>query len=126
MYLLKKGDFEFGKILANGYEIIENEPNINATKTMANGSIRRNYGYMPKTNIKVKFARLTRQEYEDYLEQLQNDEDIFTYYSPINNTYLTKKFYVKRPKTNIQYINNSETDFDELEIELEQIDEVEE
>ena len=125
MYLLKKDDFEFSKILANGYQITENEPNITATKTMANGSIRRNYGLMPKTNIKIKFARLTKQEYETYLDKFSNDEDTFTYYSPISGTYLTKKFYVKRPKTNIQYIDLNETSFDELEIELEQIDEVE-
>lgn len=125
MYLLKKDDFEFSKILANGYQITENEPNITATKTMANGSIRRNYGLMPKTNIKIKFARLTKQEYETYLDKFSNDEDTFTYYSPVNGTYLTKKFYIKRPKTNIQYIDLNETSFDELEIELEQIDEVE-
>lgn len=125
MYLLKKGNFEFSKILANGYEIVEDEPNISSTKTMANGSIRRNYGLMPKTNIKVKFARLTKEEYLTYMSYFNKDEDVFTYYSPKNASYLTKKFFISRPETNIQYINNSETEFEELEIELEQIDEVE-
>lgn len=124
MYLLKKGDFEFSKILANGYEIIENEPNVNSKKTMANGSIRRNFGLMPKTNIKIKFARLDKTEYELYMSKFANDEDIFTYYSPKNGTYLTKKFFVKRPTTNIQYIDNNSAEYEELEITLEQIDEV--
>lgn len=124
MYLLKKGEFEFSKILANGYEIVEDEPNVNSKKTMANGSIRRNYGFMPKTNINIKFARLTKQEYLTYMSYFNKDEDTFTYYSPKNATYLTKKFFIKRPNTNIQYIDNNETEFDELEIELEQIDEV--
>lgn len=124
MYLLKKGDFEFSKILANGYEIIENEPNVNSKKTMANGSIRRNFGLMPKTNIKIKFARLNKTEYELYMSKFQNNEDIFTYYSPKNGTYLTKKFFIKRPTTNIQYIDNNSAEYEELEIELEQIDEV--
>lgn len=126
MYLLKKDNFEFSKILANGYEIVEDEPNVSAKKTMANGSIRRNYGFMPKTNIKIKFSRLNKEEFELYNSYFDKDEDVFEYYSPKNGTYLEKKFFIKRPSTNISYIDNSDADFEEFEIELEQIDEVEE
>lgn len=125
MYLLKKGDFEFSNILASGYEIVENEPNVSSKKTMANGSIRRNFGFMPKTNIKIKFSRLNKTDFELYMSKFANNEDVFTYYSPKNGTYLTKKFFIKKPTTNIQYIDDNEASFDEFKIELEQIDEVE-
>ena len=55
MVLLKHDDFEFKNILSGGYNIIEDEPDVLSESTMADGSIRRNYGKMPKTNIKIKF-----------------------------------------------------------------------
>ena len=53
MVLLKHGTFEFKNILSEGYNIIEDEPDVLSESIMADGSIRRNYGKMPKTNIKI-------------------------------------------------------------------------
>ena len=44
MVLLKHDDFEFKNILSGGYNIIEDEPDVLSESTMADGSIRRNYG----------------------------------------------------------------------------------
>ena len=48
MDLLKHGDFVFKNILSGGYNITEDEPDVLSEATMADGSIRRNYGKMPK------------------------------------------------------------------------------
>ena len=48
MVLLKHGNFEFHHILSGGFNILENEPDILSTITMADGSLKRNYGEMPK------------------------------------------------------------------------------
>ena len=63
MVLLKHGDFEFHHILSGGFKILENEPKVISEITMADGSIKRNYGEMPKTSIKVKFSQLNKLKY---------------------------------------------------------------
>ena len=55
MALLEHNNFPFKNILSGGYNIKEDEPDIISEVKMADGSIKRNYGSMPKTSIKVKF-----------------------------------------------------------------------
>lgn len=67
MDLLKHGDFTFKNILSGGYNITEDEPDIISEVTMVDGTIKRNYGRMPKTSIKVKFGQLNKDTYQEYM-----------------------------------------------------------
>lgn len=125
MVLLKHGNFEFKNILSEGYNIIEDEPDVLSEVTMADGSIKRNYGKMPKTNIKVKFSQLNKDKYQEYMSHFSNNEDMYSYFSPKQQKMLTKKFYVTFPETSILSTTKNHR-YDELEVELEQCGEVSE
>lgn len=120
MVLLKHGDFEFHHILSGGFNILENEPEVISEITMADGSIKRNYGEMPKTSIKIKFSQLDKETYTEYMLHFVNNEDTYTYFSPRNQTMLTKKFFVTFPENSMIYGSDTEQTYDEFEIELNQ------
>lgn len=120
MVLLKHGDFEFQHILSGGYNILENEPDVISETKMADGSIKRNYGDMPKTSIKVKFSQLDKNTYKEYMSHFSNNEDVYSYFSPRKQTILTKKFFVSFPENSMIYGNDTEQIYDEFEIELKQ------
>lgn len=120
MVLLKHGDFEFHHILSGGFNILENEPEVISEITMADGSIKRNYGEMPKTSIKIKFSQLDKETYTEYMSHFVNNEDTYTYFSPRNQTMLTKKFFVTFPENSMIYGSDTEQTYDEFEIELNQ------
>ena len=125
MTLLQHGNFKFSNILSGGYNIKENDPDILTKYTMADGSIKRNYGLMPKTNIKIKFSQLNKDLYQEYMSHFSNNEDTYSYFSPRNQTMLTKKFFVKFPENSLLYESDTEQTYDEFEVELEQSGEVE-
>ena len=125
MVLLKHGNFEFKNILSTGFNIIEDEPDVLSEATMADGSIRRNYGKMPKTNIKVKFSQLDKDKYQEYMSHFSQNEDVYSYFSPKQQKMLTKKFFVTFPETSILSTTKNHR-YDELEVELEQCGEVSE
>lgn len=125
MNLLVHNNFVFDNILSGGYNIIENNPDIINTVTMANGAIRKNYGLMPKTNIKIKFGQLNKELYQEYMSHFSQDEDIYSYFSPRNQSMLTKKFAVSFPENSLVYIDDDEQTYEEFEVELKQVDEVE-
>lgn len=120
MVLLKHGNFEFHHILSGGFNILENEPKVISEITMADGSIKRNYGEMPKTSIKIKFSQLDKETYTEYMSHFVNNEDTYTYFSPRNQTMLTKKFFVTFPESSMIYGSDTEQTYDEFEIELNQ------
>ena len=120
MVLLKHGDFEFKNILSGGYNILENETEILSEIKMADGSLKRNYGEMPKTTIKVKFSQLTKEKYTEYMSHFSNNEDTYTYFSPRQQTLLTKKFFVNFPECSILYASDSKQRYDEFEVILKQ------
>ena len=124
MPLLKHGNYEFKNILEGGYNIIENEPKIESEVIMADGTIKRNYGQMPKTSISIKFGRLDKDTYIEYMSHFSQNEDTYSYFSPRNQTMLTKKFFVNFPENSILDIDNSEQIYDEFEIQLTQCGEV--
>lgn len=125
MDLLKHGTFIFGHILSGGYNILENEPDVLAEYTMADGSIKRNYGLMPKTKIIIKFSQLDKNTYQEYLSHFSNNEDNYSYFSPRNQAMLTKKFFVTFPENSLLYESDTEQTYDEFEVELNQCGEVE-
>ena len=120
MVLLKHNDFEFHHILSGGYNILEDEPKVISEITMADGSIKRNYGSMPKTSIKVKFGQLDKETYQEYISHFANIEEVYTYFSPRKQTMLTKKFFVTLPKNSMLYGSDVEQKYEEFEIELKQ------
>lgn len=125
MVLLKHGDFEFKNILSGGFNITEDEPDVLSEATMADGSIRRNYGKMPKTNITIKFSQLNKDTYKEYMSHFSNNEDVYSYFSPKQQKMLTKKFHVTFPETSIISITKNHR-YDEFEVELQQCGEVSE
>ena len=120
MVLLEHNGFQFKNILSGGYNILENEPDVVSEITMADGSIKRNYGEMPKTSIKIKFSQLDKDIYQEYMSHFQLPEDTYTYFSPRTGTMLTKKFFVKFPQNSMLYGNDTEQIYNEFEIELNQ------
>lgn len=120
MVLLKHNDFEFHHILSGGYNILEDEPKVISEITMADGSIKRNYGSMPKTSIKIKFGQLDKETYQEYISHFANNEDTYTYFSPRQQIMLTKKFFVKFPQNSMLYGSDIEQTYEEFEIELNQ------
>jgi hypothetical protein len=125
MVLLKHGNFEFKNILSEGYNITEDEPDVLSESTMADGSIRRNYGKMPKTHISITFSQLDKDTYQEYISHFSNNEDVYSYFSPKQQKMLTKKFFVTFPELSILSITKNHR-YDEFEVELEQCGEVSE
>lgn len=125
MVLLKHDDFEFKNILSEGYNITEDEPDVLSESTMADGSIRRNYGKMPKTHISITFSQLDKDTYQEYISHFSNNEDVYSYFSPKQQKMLTKKFFVTFPELSILSITKNHR-YDEFEVELEQCGEVSE
>ena len=125
MTLLKHGNFEFKNILSEGYNIKEDETDVLSEATMADGSIRRNYGKMPKTTIKIKFSQLNKDTYKEYMSHFSQNEDVYSYFSLKQQKMLTKKFYVKFPETSVLSIAKNHR-YDEFEVELQQCGEVSE
>lgn len=125
MILLKHGTFEFKNILSGGFNIVEDKPEILSEVTMADGSIRRNYGKMPKTSIKITFSQLNKETYKEYMSHFVKDEDVYSYFSPKNQEMLTKKFFITFPETSILSVTKNHR-YDEFEVELTQCGEVSE
>lgn len=125
MTLLKHGNFEFKNILSEGYNIKEDETDVLSEVTMADGSVRRNYGKMPKTTIKVKFSQLNKDTYKEYMSHFSQNEDVYSYFSLKQQKMLTKKFYVTFPETSVLSITKNHR-YDEFEVELQQCGEVSE
>lgn len=123
MVLLKDGTFEFNNIISNSYKIEENVYDVLAKQTMADGSERRNYGLMGKTNIKVKFGMLDETTMQLYLSHFADNEKDYTYFSPRTQTLVTKKFYVEKPTNTIYYADDDLQQYGEFEVELQQIGE---
>ena len=119
MTLLKHGDFEFKNILSGGYSIKEDEPDIISEVKMASGDIKRNYGDMPKTSIKIKFGQLDKDTYQEYMSHFSKNEDVYSYFSLKEQKLKTKKFFVIFPETSVlsTTINHR---YNEFEVELNQ------
>lgn len=125
MVLLKHGNFIFNHILRGGYKILKDKPDVICKVMMGNGSVRRNYGAMPKTIIKVKFGQLDRATYREYISHFILPEDFYTFYDTSTGNLMTKKFAVDRNEDQINYIDNLEEEHNEFEVKLTQVDEVE-
>ena len=119
MTLLEHEGFKFKNILKGGYRIKEDEPEVLSEVKMSDRSIKRNYGDMPKTSIKVKFGQLDKDTYKEYMSHFAKDEDIYSYFSFNSQTMKTKKFFVTRPEVAALSITDNHK-YHEFEIELNQ------
>ena len=119
MTLLKHGDFEFKNILKGGYKIKEDEPNVITKVIMSDGSERRNYRDMPKTYIKVKFGKLDKNTYKEYISHFAKNEDIYEYFSLKEQKMKSKKFFVTLPEISVETVLQNHR-YDEFEVTLEQ------
>lgn len=122
MALLIHNGFEFGHILKGGYIITEDIPDIISEQTMADGSIRKNYGKSDKTKIKVKFSQTNKTIFKEYMQHLNKHEDFFTYYSPKKDEMITKRFAITPPTTSV-LLSIKDNRYEEFEIELSQVGE---
>ena len=123
MVLLKHGEFEFKNILRSGYKISEDTPSIISTVTMADGSEKTRYGEMPKTTIKVKFSRLDKNTYKEYISHFLKNEDVYSYFSLRQQKMITKKFRITLPEISVLSIKDNHN-YDEFEVQLTQCGEV--
>lgn len=120
MSLLEHNGFKFKNILSKGYNLKEDEAEVLSSITMSDGSIRKNYGKMPKTTITVKFGQLNKQTYKEYISHFSKNEDYYTYYSFKYDKMITKKFFVSLPDTSmISSVGDGR--IDEFDVTLSQI-----
>lgn len=125
MDLLKHNDFSFKNILQGGYKILPNKPDVISKVTMANGSVRKNYGRMPKTTVKITFGQLDRDTYREYMSHFSLPEDYYSYYDTDTGEMKTKKFSVERENDSIDYIDDIKERHEEFTVTLTQVDELE-
>lgn len=123
MALLIHEGFEFKNILAGGYGIQEDDADKISTQTMADGSVRTNYGKMDKTYLKITFGQMSIPLVREYLKHFQKHEDYYTYYSIKYGKMITKKFSITAPDLSM-LLSVDDGIIDEWEIELSQIGEV--
>lgn len=124
MILLKHNNFEFKNILRNGYKVLPNIQKVVKEIEMADGTIKRNYGEMPKTQIRVKFGELDKDTYRQYISHFNKPEDVYEYYDPNDGNRYTKKFFVERQEDSLIYVDDIEETHEEFEIILNQCGEV--
>lgn len=125
MDLLIHNNFSFRHILKNGYKVLIDNPDVICKVKMANGSVRNNYRPMPKTTVKIKFGKLNRETYRQYISHFLLPEDNYSFYNTHTGLMETKRFEIKRDEDNLDYIDDNKETHNEFGVTLEQIDEVE-
>lgn len=121
MYLLKKGFFEFNKILKSGYKIDEQEA-VTEIKQFANGKRKKIKSGYEDCIITLSFGGLDGKLTKVYLENLVDGE--YTYWSVKERKYKRANFLVTIPE---QVINSAldEQYFDDFDVTLQKSSEVE-
>lgn len=94
MYLLKKSNFEFSKILKGGYEIDE-QPNTISKVQFVNGNRKRVYTNYEDCIIKIKLGGLEASDLQTYWNNLT--DGTYQYWSFKYNQYKTANFLVTKP-----------------------------
>lgn len=118
-YLFKVGNTKLQYILRGGYNIQENQDIVLDSKTMADGTERRNIAEKKKTTINIKFSQIDGATLTSYITLLQGDFS-GTYWSKDTRTYKTATFRLNEQPTNSMLYSPNEI-FDEFEITLETV-----
>ena len=79
--MIKVNNTPFNDILAGQYKVTEDIPVILATKTMADGTEKRNIASKKKTKISLQLGKISGDVLVDYLGAIQ-DTNTVQYYSP--------------------------------------------
>lgn len=118
-YLIKISNTKLQYILRGGYNIQENQDIVLDSKTMADGTERRNIAEKKKITINIKFSQIDGVTLKSYITLLQSDFTA-TYWSKDDRTYKTGTFRLNEQPTNSMLYSPNEI-FDEFEITLESV-----
>lgn len=118
-YLLKINNTKLSYILRGGYNIQENQDIILDSKTMADGTERRNIAEKKKTIISIKFSQIDGITLKNYITLMQGDFSA-TYWSKDTRTYKTGTFRLNEQPSNSLLYSPTEI-YDEFEITLESV-----
>lgn len=122
MNLLKRGTFEFDKILASGFDIKE-QPNLISKKQMVNGNRKKIVTTYTDCVIEITLGGLDDSDIVEYLTNLIDDE--YTYYSVIDKTYKNANFIVTLPSLSLdKAYNENEFYLNDLKVVLEKSSDV--
>lgn len=121
MYLLKKGDYEFNKILAGGYNIDEQEA-VTEIKQFANGKRKKILSGYEDCIITLTFGGLDGKTVKDYIANLIDGE--YEYWSVKNGGYKKANFLVTMPSQSMISALDEQY-FDDFEVTLQKSSEVE-
>lgn len=120
MYLLKKGTYEFNKILSSGYKIDEQEA-VTDIRQLANGKRKKILSGYVDCIIKITFGGLDGNTTKTYIENLTDGK--YTYWSVKYKTYKQANFIVTMPEQSIKSATNEQS-FEDFEIILQKSSEV--
>lgn len=121
MYLLKKGDYEFNKILASGYIINEQEA-ITEIKQFANGKRKKIKSGFEDCIITLTFGGLDGNTTKEYIANLIDGE--YEYWSVKEKAYKRANFLVTMPSQTMLSALEGQY-FDDFEVTLQKSSEVE-
>lgn len=121
MYLLKKDNYEFNKILAGGYDIDEQEA-VTKIIQFSNGKRKKIKSGYNDCIITLTFGGLDANTIKEYLEKLTDGE--YEYWSIISKSYKKANFLTTKPP--LKMISAlDEQYFDDFEVTLQKSSEVE-
>lgn len=87
--------FAFDKVIADGYTIQEDIPVVTGEVTTASGFIKRSYAPYRTTNITVTLDNLNEEDLSAYLNQLDEPQAVFRFWSPKKRTYRIAPFLIE-------------------------------
>ena len=123
MYLIKKGNFEFSKILESGYNITEGPNEISKTQ-FANGRRKKIVTNYNDCVITINLGGLDNSDLATYLSNLEDGP--FTYYSINDSGYKQANFIVTKPELIVNKMYSADNfEMDDLTVLLEKSGDVE-
>ena len=123
MYLIKKGNFEFSKILENGYTIVEGNNEISKTQ-FANGKRKKILTNYEDCVITLNLGGLDDSDLTDYLDNLT--DGTYTYLSLKDMQYKTANFIIDKPELIVnKMLSTSSFEIDDLTVILEKSSDIE-
>lgn len=122
MYLIKKGNFEFNKILESGYTIIEGKNEINVVQ-FANGKRKKILTNYVDCVIYINLGGLDNTDLTTYLSNLI--DGTYQYYSFNDSQYKTANFIVSKPELTVnKALNINNYEIDDFTVKLEKSSDV--
>ena len=123
MYLIKKVNFEFSKILENGYTIVEGNNEISKTQ-FANGKRKKILTNYEDCVITLNLGGLDDSDLTDYLDNLTDGP--YTYLSLKDMQYKTANFIIDKPELIVnKMLSTSSFEIDDLTVILEKSSDIE-